>query len=202
MPPGSKLLIYACFAALLFLVRDITIHLAVSACVLISLLFIPFRKVRGGFVPIMLFLGFTFASNLFHQAGRVVYTLGSVAITEEGLKMAAVRTLRVFDMVYAAKVLTAVTPLEEMIESLRKIFRPLERTGLPVHDFFSTMALTLKAFPVLRRRLQENYRTGVDMNGAARFDGRIRLALSFVVPLFVESMRNPERFFEGEEEKG
>ncbi len=196
MPPGVKLLIYSCFAAGLFLIRDVGPQLVIATCVLIALLFVPFRRVRGGFLPIMLFLGFTFVSNLFHQSGRVMYVFGSMVATYEGLRLAAVRTLRVFDMIYAAKILTAVTPLEEMIDSLRRIFQPLERVGLPVHDFFSAMALTLRAFPVLKQRLQENYRANIEGKGAARFDERVKLAVSFLIPLFVESMRNPEKFFE------
>ncbi|HEX8947918.1 MAG TPA: energy-coupling factor transporter transmembrane component T [Dissulfurispiraceae bacterium] len=196
MPSGIKLLLYSCFAAGLFLVKDLTPHLLIAACVAGSLVFIPFRKTRGGLVPITLFLGFTFMSNLLYQSGRVVYMLGSFALTDEGLRIAGVRTLRVFDMIFAAKVLTSLTPLEDMIASLRKVFQPLERVGLPVHDFFSTMALTLKAFPLLKRRLQEEYRGGGEGKSDMRFKDKMKTAVSFLVPVFVESMRNPESFFE------
>lgn len=195
MPPGINLLIYSCFAAAIFFVRDLPPHLIISAVVVCSLFFIPFRKVRGGLVPIIVFLSFTFLSNLFYQSGRVVYTLGSISVTEEGLRIALIRVLRVFDLVYAAKILTAATPLEKMIDSLRRILQPFERIGLPVHEFFSTMALTLKSFPVLKQRLQEVYRDSVDGRGAVSFREKMRLAVSFLIPMFVESMREPEKFF-------
>ncbi len=199
MPSGINLFIYVCFAAGVFVLRDLTFHLIVAAVVVIALFFIPFRKVRGGFLPIMLFLGFTFFSNLFHQSGRVLTVLGPLTLTNEGLSLAAVRTLRVFDMVFAAKILTAMTPLEDMIDSLRRMLRPLERVGVPVHDFFSVMVLTLKAFPVLKQKLHGTYRESVGGKGAAPFHEKMRLAASFLVPLFVESMRNPAVFFEKEE---
>ena len=201
MSPGVNLLIYSCFAAALFLVNNITIHLAVSACVVVLLFFIPFRRVKGGIVPITLFLCFTFFSNAFYHSGRVLFTAGPFVMTDEGLDMAGIRTLRVFDMIFAAKVLTSVTPLEEMIGSLNRIFRPLERFRVPVHDFFSIMALTLKSFPLLKQRLQEVYRESIEGKGAIRFSEKMKLAVSFLVPVFVESMRNPEKFFEQEEKK-
>lgn len=195
MSPGVNLFIYSVFAAAIFLVRDLTAHLIISSCVVFALFFIPFKKVRGGFLPIAVFLGFTFISNLFYQTGRVLYMLGSVAVTDEGLRIASIRTLRVFDMIFAAKVLTALTPLEDMLGSLKKLSAPLQRIGVPVHDFFSATALTLKAFPALKKRLQAAYSESVEGKGAVRFSEKIRLAVSFLMPVFVESMRNPEKFF-------
>ncbi len=205
MPSGVNLFIYACFAVGLFVLRDLTCHFIIAAIVVVALFFIPFKKVKGGFLPIMLFLGFTFFSNLFYQSGRVVSVLGPIILTDEGLKLAAIRTLRVFDMIFAAKVLSAVTPLEDMIDSLRRTLHPLERLGLPVHDFFSVMVLTLRAFPVLKQKLHKTYRESIEGRESVHFHEKMRLAASFLVPLFVESMRNPGEFFEKEEkakEKG
>ncbi|MBI3593142.1 MAG: hypothetical protein HY099_06665 [Nitrospirae bacterium] len=212
MPPGINLLIYSCFAVTIFLVRNINLHLIMASGVTLLLFFIPFRKVRSGFLPIMLFISFTFISNLFYQSGRVIYVLGSLTITAEGLRLAAIRMLRVFDMVYAAKILTAATPMEDMINSLRKISRPLERIGVPVHEFFTIMALTLKCFPVLKQRLYQGYKemlngsqektenySGVKFPGykiVFNFRTTMKMIASFLIPLFIESMTEPEKFFE------
>jgi energy-coupling factor transporter transmembrane protein EcfT len=204
LPAGIILLAYSCFAAGLFVIRSITVHAALSAIVVCSLFFIPFRKVRGGAIPILLFLGFTFASNLFHQSGKVLYAVNSFIITDEGLKFAAVRTLRVFDLIFAAKVITSLAPMERMLDALGTFFSPLERIGVPVRELFLTMALTLQCFPVLKQRLSETYRENVEGKGELTVRGKIGLLASFLVPLFVESMRDPEAFFmrQGEEKGG
>jgi len=167
----------------------------------------PFKKIKSGAVPIFFFLGFTFISNLFYQSGMVIAVVGSVTITEDGLRIASLRTLRVFDMVYAAKILTIITPLEAMIASLKRVFRPLQRVGLPVHEFFSIMALTLQCFPVLKEKLYERYNektaqqpgTSTGGTGKKSFASNFRIAVallaSFMIPLFVESMAEPEKFF-------
>jgi len=178
-----------------------------TASVMFALFFLPFKKVRSGFVPILFFLSFTFVSNLLSQSGRVVAVVGPVTITEEGLRIAAVRTFRVFDMVYAAKILMHFTPLEAMIGSLRTLFRPLGRIGLPVHDFFSIMGLTLQCFPVLKQKLYDRcnekaeMQTGPAAGGLgtkgiiSNFKLTVTLIASFMIPLFVESMADPEKFF-------
>lgn len=203
MFPGLNLLLYSFFAATVFLVKDITLHAVMASGVVIALLFIPFKKVKGGLLPIVLFLCFTFFSNLFYQTGRVLFIIFSIALTDEGLRLAVLRTVRVFEMVYAAKVLTALTPLEDMIASLRKITAPLEHIGVPVQDFFFTMALTLKCFPVLMRTLQKTYKESIEGKGAVTLKERIGLVSSFLVPLFVESLQDPGKFFgqAGEEQK-
>jgi energy-coupling factor transport system permease protein len=167
----------------------------------------PFKKIKSGAVPIFFFLSFTFISNLFYQSGMVIAVVGPVTVTEEGLRIASLRTLRVFDMVYAAKILTHITPLEAMIGSLKRVLRPLQRVGLPVHEFFSIMALTLQCFPVLKQKLYERYgekvnqRSGTSTGGTgtknfiSNFRIAVALVASFVVPLFVESMAEPEKFF-------
>ena len=110
-------------------------------------------------------------------------------------------------MVYAAKILTHITPLEAMIASMKRLLRPLERVGLPVHEFFSIMALTLQCFPVLKQKLYDRYSektkqqsgasTGEEGKKSYISSFRIAVALlaSFMIPLFVESMAKPEKFF-------
>ncbi len=166
----------------------------IIATIVFALFFLPFKKVRSGFVPVSLFLGFTFLSNLFYQSGSVIAVVGPITVTEEGLRTASVRMARVFDMVYAAKILMHITPLEEMVGSLRKLFHPLGRFGLPVHDFFSVMTLTLQCFPVLKQKLYAKYGEA-KMQAGPNSVSTVKLIASFMVPLFIESMADPEKFF-------
>jgi len=166
----------------------------------------PLKKIKTGAVPIFFFLSFTFISNLFYHSGMVIAVVGPVTITEDGFRIASIRTLRVFDMVYAAKILMIITPLEAMIGSLKRLFRPLQRV-LPVHEFFSIMALTLQCFPVLKQKLYDRYSEntkqgpGTSKSGErtrniiSNFRTSVALFASFMIPLFVESMTDPEKFF-------
>ncbi|MFO0753791.1 MAG: energy-coupling factor transporter transmembrane component T [Thermodesulfovibrionales bacterium] len=195
MSSGILLLLYSLFAAAVFLVRGLSVHAVLSAGIACALLSLPFRKVKAGLLPILLFLCFTFLSNIFYRTGEVLLHLGPLRVTDEGLRLALLRTLRVFEMVYAAKILSAAVSLDAMLASLKRALSPLERVGVPVHDFFAITALTLQCFPVLAQRLREEYRKGAEEGRAGRPGERLRRGVSFLVPLFVESMRDPEGFF-------
>jgi energy-coupling factor transport system permease protein len=168
--------------------------------ILLLLTRIPFASLKSGWLPISFFLAFTFLSNVFFSHGKILYSIGSIVITEEGLRLAAVRTLRIFFMVAGAKILTATTPIDVMLEALRKGLSPLEKIGLSLNDFFETMGLTLKCFPRLKDYLAENYRNYKNNTESKGFWGRVNIVSSFLLPMFIQSIQSPEMFFREQEE--
>ncbi len=146
-------------------------------------------------MPISIFLMFTFISNVFFSYGKIFCSLGSIIITEEGLKIASQRTLRIFFMVAGAKIINATTSLDVLVGALGDTLRPLEKFGLPVKDFFSIMGLTLKCFPRLKNYLSENYRHFKDKGEFRGFFGKAKIISLFLLPMFKQSMQSPEIFF-------
>lgn len=176
--------------------RDIRAHVLVAAAVLLSSLFVlPRGKLKSGLFPILTLLLFTFAGNLFFHAGRIVFSHGFLSVTDEGVQLAGIRTLRVFSMIFGAKLLTTVLSVDQLILSLESILRPLEKIGVPVKDFFSVMGLTLKAFPALMTYLLRTYREETKGNRVQGFRKRIGHMAAFLMPVFVQSIRSPEIFF-------
>jgi energy-coupling factor transport system permease protein len=194
--PELKIISYFLFVALLFVFDNLTVYL--FACALLGLFFlkIPVRTVKSGWLPISAFLLFTFISNIIGRDGRVLLSTGLFLVTDEGLHIAAVRTLRVFLMIGGAKVLMASAKAEEMVDGLGRLFGPLERVGLPIRDFFHTMGLTMKCFPVLKNMASEAYRENKQTSAEQGFWGRARNVSAFLMPLFVRSLQYPESFFE------
>ncbi len=191
----ALILLYVALAISLFIVQDISYHIAVAAVLSFSLVFLPLQKVKGGFIPIFLFLLFTFCGNLFFHSGRILYGSGFFSVTDEGIAGASMRTLRVFSMIYGAKILTFLLPLEELVQALDMLLGPLGKIGIPVKEFFFIMGLTVKSFPLLSEHLSKSfleYRRNNDQKG---FRNRIRRMVSFMIPVFTESICSPERFF-------
>jgi len=199
LSPEIKIILYIVFIIALFLLESLSIYAVILFFLLLLLLRIPFAAVKRGWLAISLFLLFTFVSNVFFGPGKILYSLGSVVIAEEGLRLAVIRTLRIFFMVAGAKMLTATTPLHVMVETLGRTFKPLEKTGLPVGDFFSVMGLTLKCFPRLKDYLTESYRNHKNNTPPKGFWGRANIISSFLLPTFIQSIKSPEMFFRDEE---
>jgi energy-coupling factor transport system permease protein len=193
--PEVKILFYVIFVVILSAVGSLKIYAVIFFLLCLFLLKIPFRAMKSGWIPISIFLLFTFLSNIINQHGKIVFVAGPIMITEEGVHIAAIRTLRILYMIAGAKILIATSNTEEIIHGLWKLLRPFERAGLPVKDFFTTMGLTLKCFPVLTEMLQKNYRdhiTSVNIRGILN---RARAVSMFLLPLFVETIQSPEKFF-------
>jgi energy-coupling factor transport system permease protein len=195
--PEIKILFYLFFVLLVSMLGSLKIYAVIFIILGLSIFFlkVPFRAVRSGWIPISIFLLFTFISNVLNQHGKIVYSAGPLTITEEGLNIAAIRTLRVLYMIAGAKVLIATSKTEEVIHGLWRLLGPFERLGLPVKDYFHTMGLTLKCFPILKNLLYENYREQITSANIKGIWNRVKVVSMFLLPMFVESIQNPEKFF-------
>jgi energy-coupling factor transport system permease protein len=196
--PEIKIFLYIFFVICLFFIKDLAVYAIIFAVILLLLFRIPFRSLKSGWIPISLFLLFTFISNALFQHGRILFGSGPLVITAEGLNIASVRTLRVFFMIAGAKILTSTTEVGLLVNALERIFRPLERLGVPVHEFFSAMGLTMRYLPVLKEQMVREYREKVKDENIRGFLNRARVVSMFLIPLFVKSMQSPESFFEDE----
>ena len=196
MSPEIKIILYIVFIVCLLLIKDVTFYLFIFVAISIFLFRIPFKSLKSGWIPISLFLLFTFISNILFQHGRILYSAGPLFITEEGLNIAVIRTMRVFLMIAGARIITATTQIESLIGAFGKILKPLERLGIPVVEFFSTMGLSMKSLPKLKDQIAANYREKVKEGNIKGFWNRAKVVSMFLVPLMIKSIQSPEIFFE------
>ena len=195
MLPELRILFYVLFVVLVSALSSLEAYAVIFFVLCLFLLKVPFKAVKSGWIPISLFLIFTFISNALNQHGKILFSVGPVVLTDEGLNIAAIRTLRVLFMIFGAKVLIATSKTEEIIHGLWRLLSPFEKTGLPVKDFFYIMGLTLKCFPVLKNMLYENYREHIISANIKGIWNRAKAVSMFLLPMFLESMQSPEKFF-------
>jgi energy-coupling factor transport system permease protein len=196
LKPEAKISLYILFVFSLFLLKNLSVYLAVFCLLCLLSLKVPFRRLKAGWVPIVVFLLFTFVSNVVSRPGRIVWGSGLLAITDIGIRIASVRTLRILFMIMGVKIMMASSGPEEIVSALGRIFGPFEKIGLPVGDFFNTMGLTIQCFPALKNMATDTYREKVKAAELTGFWDRARVISSFLLPMFVNSIRTPEIFFE------
>lgn len=201
MPATIKILLYVLFVISLFIIKSPDILAVLTLAVSPLLLAVPFRFVRQGWVPISLLLMFTFLSNVFFHQGKVLYHSGILILTEEGFTIAAVRTLRVFLMIIGAKIVIGTTSIESLVAAMGRMFRPLERFGLPVGEFFTTMGLVMKSLPKLTKEIAGVYREKMQEENISGFWNRIRTAAMVFSALFVRGLESPEKFLNDKSER-
>lgn len=202
MTSEIKIILYVLFVAFLFIVHNLTVYLAVFLILAVLALRVPWKRLKAGWVPITVFLVFTFVSNVLNRQGRIVFSAGPLIVTDDGLVVAAAKTLRLLFMIGGVKIMMASSRVEDVIRALGRLLGPLERTGLPMKDFFETMGLTLQCFPVLKDAAARAYKENMETTEAKGFWSRARVVSSFLFPLFVQSIQSPELFFEGARKRG
>ncbi|MHB8883437.1 MAG: energy-coupling factor transporter transmembrane component T family protein [Thermodesulfovibrionales bacterium] len=202
MLPEIKIVLYVIFVVSLYLITNLSVYLWILIPLLLLLLRVPWRTVRAGWLPITLFLAFTFLSHTLNQHGRVLFSLGPVMLTDEGLHTGLFKVLRIFLLIAGIKILMAGEKTEALIQAMGRLFGPLEKTGIPVKDFIHTMGLTLQCFPLLNAMAADIYRTEVRQAEVKGFMARIKTVSSFLIPLFTKSLQTPEMFFKDIEGHG
>lgn len=202
MLPEVKIILFAVFLVSLFLVQNLIVYLFMFVLIVLLLFRVPFASLRKGWIPVTFLLAFTFLSNVLFQHGRILYRAGPILVTEEGLAVASLRTIRVFFMIAGAKILTGTTEIQSLVSAMGKILKPLERLGIPVNDFLSTMSLTMRALPGLRDEIVKTYRDKPHGGNVKGFLNRVTMISKLLIPLFVKSIQSPEKYFGEKNESG
>jgi energy-coupling factor transport system permease protein len=184
------------FVAGLFFLDNPVFYWIIFAVICLLLFTIPMKILKKGWIPISLFLTFTFFSNLLFRHGKVLCTAGPLIVTSEGLSDASVKTIRILFMIAGAKLMTGTTSVESLARAFGRLLKPLQHAGIPVNEFISTMGLTLKSLPVIREQFLTMYRVRMQQGTIRGFRNRARVVSAFLMPLFVKSIQTPEQFFE------
>jgi energy-coupling factor transport system permease protein len=184
------------FVAGLFFLDNPVFYWIIFAVICLLLFTIPMKILKKGWIPISLFLTFTFFSNLLFRHGKVLCTAGPLIVTSEGLTDASVKTIKILFMIAGAKLMTGTTSVESLARAFGRLLKPLQHAGIPVNEFISTMGLTLKSLPVIREQFLTMYRVRMQQGSIRGFRNRARVVSAFLMPLFVKSIQTPEQFFE------
>lgn len=142
---------------------------------------------KRGLIPILLFLIFTFISHVLFQEGRVVYELPGIQVTEEGLRRGGQLAVRLFILILGAKVLTATTRAEDLVNSMSGLLGPVGRLEY-VRELINTMSLTLRLLPIIYDEAMELY-SEVKKSGGSGLKDKIRLAVEMLTALFERSLK-------------
>jgi energy-coupling factor transport system permease protein len=184
----TKILLYIFLLIAVFLSDSLEIDILILLLVLPFTWGIPLSKLKRGMIPILLFLGFTFFSNVLFQTGRVVYEISGLTITEEGLRRGLHLTLRLFILILGAKILVATSTAEDLITSVTILLGPLGRWR-PVKEFVLTMSLTIRLLPIIYDEAISFYKESFKNSSDRAFLDRMRLAVSLLSPLFERSIK-------------
>ena len=198
LDPRTKLLGTIALIVAVFLSKGFAGFLLIAGFVLLCCAStgIHLRFLFRGLRPIMFIVIFTFVLNLFFQSGsHVLWQLGPVKLTAEGLRMASFMALRLILLVVASQLLTLTTSPISLTDGLESLFRPLQVIHFPAHEIAMMMSIALRFIPTLMDEADKimkaqkargaNFETGSLL-------ARAKAMVPLLVPLFVGAFRRAE----------
>lgn len=149
-----------------------------------------------GLKPILFIVVFTFVLNVFFQtSGNVIFRLGFLKITDEGLRLAFFLAARLILLVICSQLLTLTTSPIALTDGLESLMRPLKKIHFPAHEIAMMMSIALRFIPTLmdeaNKIMKAQMARGADFE-SGNLVQRAKAMVPLLVPLFVGAFRRAE----------
>ena len=187
LDPRSKLccgLIFVIAAFTVFTLEQLLLALIATATILTSSKISPraiFRSIR----PALALLAILGLFNLFFiKTGTVLFTLGSVHITSQGVWEAILYPTRFAIALVVGSLTTCTTTPTAIADAFDSLLSPLSRIGLPGHEIAMVLALMLRFIPTLVDDVQ-TISEAQESRGAALSSGKLGLRIQALTALLV-----------------
>ncbi len=194
LDPRTKLFGTMIFIISLFFANNLwcyaaaTLFLAVS----VKLSRVPFKFIVRGLKAIVVLLLISISFNLFLTDGRVLFRIGFLKVTEEGLKLAFFMGMRLMYLVIGSSVMTLTTTPNQLTDGLEKSLGALNRLHVPVHEISMMMSIALRFIPILVEEtdkiMKAQMARGADFESGNLIQ-KAKNMIPLLVPLFVSAFR-------------
>lgn len=165
---------------------------AVALGIVVAVSKVPVSFIFRGLKPILIILLFTFALNIFLVKGRVLWQLGGLTITYEGLNTAIFMGIRLILLIAGTSLLTLCTKPLALTDGMEQLLYPLSKIGVPTHEIAMMMTIALRFIPTLLEEtdkiMKAQQARGADFESGNIFH-RIKNLIPIIVPLFVSAFR-------------
>ena len=195
--PRMKLIFTVVYIIMLFAAKNFW-ALGVSVAFIIltyALSRIPISMAWRSVKAILPIIVFTAIINMFFTEGNLIWQFWFIKITDTGLRTALLMTLRIVCLIAGTSILTYTTSPIALTDGIERLFSPLKRFGLPVHEVAMMMTIALRFIPTLIEEtdkiMSAQKARGADME-SGNLVQRIKALLPILIPLFVSAFRRAD----------
>lgn len=197
LDPRVKIIISALFIGTLFFINSFIPYIFILGFILLSIKIskIPLKFILKGIRPLMFIILVTFFINIFLTKGEVLYSLGPIAITKEGLYQALFMALRLIFLITGTSLLTLTTSPIALTDGIEKLLNPFKKIGLPAHELAMMMTIALRFIPTLLEEtdkiMKAQMARGADFE-SGNILNRAKNLVPLLVPLFINAFRRAD----------
>ena len=156
---------------------------------------IPLKLVMKSLKPVIPVLAITSVLNMFFYDGETIWSFWFLEITDEGLKNAVFMIVRIVLLIIGTSLLTYTTSPIALTDAIERLFAPLKRIKLPVHELAMMMTIALRFIPTLIEEtdkiISAQKARGADLESGNLIQ-RGRALIPILIPLIVSSFRRAE----------
>ena len=130
--------------------------------------------------------------NVILTPGEVVWKLGFIKVTKEGLVLAGTMAIRLVYLVIGSSIMTLTTTPNQLTDGLERLLRPLNKLHVPVHDIAMMMSIALRFIPILLEETDKIMKAQIARGADFENGNLIQKAKNMVpllVPLFISAFR-------------
>ncbi len=197
LDPRVKIIMTFIFIISLFLIESFSTYLIVIIflAIAIGLSKVPVKFVIRGLRPILMIIAITFIINLLMTPGKIIFELGFIKITEEGLKQAGFMAIRLTLLIMGTSLLTLTTSPIILTDGIESLLGPFKRFGLPAHELAMMMTIALRFIPTLMEETEKIMKAqksrGADFE-SGNIMSRAKNLVPLLVPLFISAFRRAD----------
>ena len=179
----------------LFLVKGFVGYLfgALFLAGVIRLSKVPFRYMVRGLKAIVLLLLISVSFNIFLTKGTpIIQFTKNIAITWEGLSLAARMATRLVLLIISSTIMTLTTTPNDLTDGLEKGLGFLKVVKVPVHEIAMMMSIALRFIPILIEEtdkiMKAQIARGADFESGNLIQ-KVKSMVPLLVPLFISAFR-------------
>ncbi|GIO03564.1 energy-coupling factor transporter transmembrane component T [Brevibacillus laterosporus] len=198
LDPRSKFLFIIVFAMVVFMANKAEIYGFLVAILLLCLFMskLSLSYILRGLKPVWFLLLLTVILQiLLTKGGQVYVRWGWFSIEEEGVRQALFVSMRLGLLVVISSLLTLTTSPIDLTDGVERMFGPLKKWGLPVHEMALMLSIAIRFIPTLLEETDKIMKA--QMARGANFDSgtllsRAKAMVAIVIPLFISAFRRAE----------
>ncbi|NLK39527.1 MAG: energy-coupling factor transporter transmembrane protein EcfT [Clostridiales bacterium] len=199
LDPRTKIILTVFYIIITFSAKSIFSFAALflSVVMIIGISKISFKTIIRGIRPVLYIMIFTMILNIFLTNGEdLLFHWKFIKIYKEGIITALLVLVRIIVLITGTSVfITYTTSPIQLTDGIERLFSPLKRIGVPVHDLAMMMSLALRFIPTLieetDRIMNAQKARGADFSTGS-LASRVRALIPIIIPLFVSAYRRAE----------
>lgn len=197
LDPRIKIIIISLFIGSLFFINSFIPYIFILGFILavVKISEIPLKFIIKGIKPLLFIILITFTINVFLTKGEVLYELGPLVVTKEGLSLAVFMALRLIFLITGTSLLTLTTSPIALTDGIEKLLSPFKKVGLPAHELAMMMTIALRFIPTLFEEtdkiMKAQMARGADFE-SGNILSRAKNLVPLLVPLFINAFRRAD----------